>query len=68
MNGKEHGGQSTPPIKEFKCTYCERIYPTTHMSGHIHHGEQVCKECDNTFEVLDVPEYNDPDDGSWVGR
>ena len=41
-------------MNDFKCPYCEKIYPTTICSNFMSKGEWVCKPCYKTFEVFDT--------------
>ena len=38
----------------FKCSWCEIKMHTAYESPRISKGERVCKDCNNTFLVLDV--------------
>ena len=40
--------------KNFKCPYCEKIYPTTNCSNFMFKGNWVCKPCNKTFIALDL--------------
>jgi hypothetical protein len=38
----------------FKCSWCEIKMHKSYESPRISKGERVCKDCNNTFLVLDV--------------